>query len=195
MRHVYSLLILGLLTGCATPAKQEAMVPTAQAAKPATPGAAATPAAAPSAATAHPALASTVSVDKIAGGEKTNPLWTSEIDNEAFGGALKEGLRGQGLLASGPAKYHVDASLVKVKQPLFGFTMTVTSTVHYHVTNATGAVLMDEDIVADGIATTGDAFVGVKRLRLANEKSGKANIEAFINRLVTVLITQPPASS
>ncbi len=34
------------------------------------------------------ALQSNVDVTNVSGGEKTNPAWTSEIDNDAFAGAL-----------------------------------------------------------------------------------------------------------
>jgi hypothetical protein len=54
-------------------------------------------------------------------------------------------------------------------------------------------VVLDEDIVAEGSATTSDAFLAYVRLRLANEASGKANIEAFVNRLVTILGASPSA--
>ena len=45
------------------------------------------------------ALEDNVDVTNVSGGEETNPAWTSEIDNDAFAGALKQTLKKQGLLS------------------------------------------------------------------------------------------------
>ena len=48
---------------------------------------------------------------------------------------------------------------------------------------ATNKVILREVIRAPFTAGVGDAFAGVKRLRLANEGSARANIESFLKRL------------
>ena len=74
--------------------------------------------------------------------------------------------------------------MIKVDQPSFGFDMTVTTHVQYVLTDTTNhSVILDEVIVAPHTATTGDAFAGYKRLQLANEGSGKKNIEGFLEKL------------
>ncbi|MBS8240891.1 hypothetical protein DYI22_10290 [Marinobacter lipolyticus] len=135
------------------------------------------------------ALQSNVDVYSVSGGEETNPAWTSEIDNDAFAGALKQSLRKQGLL-SGEGRYQLEAILLKVEQPLFGLDFEVTTHVKYILTDRenTGAVVLNETIVAPYTATIGDAFAAIKRLRLANEGSGNANIQGLLEKLAELQI-------
>jgi hypothetical protein len=136
-----------------------------------------------------------VFVGSVSGGKETNPLWVSQIDDAAFSEALTTALRENGLLAPSETdrRFRVDAALIEVKKPIIGFTFRVTTIVQYTVTDLTdGTKLIDDKISAAGAATMGDAFLGVERLRIANEASGRANIEAFIGRLVPALETVEP---
>jgi uncharacterized protein YlaN (UPF0358 family) len=130
------------------------------------------------------ALQSNVDVTNVSGGEKTNPAWTSEIDNDAFAGALKQTLQKQGLL-SGSGRYQLEALLLEVDQPMFGLDFEVTTRVRYILTDRENndAVILNETIAAPYTATISDAFAAIKRLRLANEGSGKANIEGLVEKL------------
>lgn len=130
------------------------------------------------------ALQHNVDVTNVSGGEKTNPAWTSEIDNEAFAGALKQTLQKQKLLSS-TGRYQLEALLLEVDQPMFGLDFEVTTHVRYILTDRenNNAVVLNETIVAPYTATVGDAFVAIKRLRLANEGSGKANIQGLVKKL------------
>lgn len=129
-------------------------------------------------------LEGNVNVTNVSGGEETNPAWTSEIDNDAFAGALKQSLRKQGLL-SGNGRYQLEALLLEVDQPMFGLNFEVTTRVKYILTDReySGAVVLNETIVAPYTATIGDAFAAIKRLRLANEGSGNANIQGLLEKL------------
>ena len=119
----------------------------------------------------------------VAGGKSTNPFWTSQVSNENFEGALKDSLAASGLTNADKtaSQYKIDAELVSLKQPMFGLTFDVVSTVNYRVHGASVDKIFP--IVATGTATTSDAFVGVTRLKLANEKSVQANIMEFIKQL------------
>lgn len=130
------------------------------------------------------ALESNVGVSSVTGGEKTNPAWTSEIDSSAFAGALKQSLRKQGLL-SGDGRYQLKAVLLEVDQPLFGLDFKVTTHVKYVLTDHQNgdAVVLNKTITTPYTATVGDAFVAIKRLRLANEGAGKANIAGLLEEL------------
>ena len=130
------------------------------------------------------ALQNNVDVTNVSGGEETNPAWTSEIDNNAFAGALKQTLQKQGLLA-GSGRYQLEALLLEVDQPVFGLDFEVTTQVKYILTDRenNGAVVLNETIIAPYTATIGDAFAAIKRLRLANEGSGKANIQGLVEKL------------
>ncbi|MFW5427523.1 MAG: hypothetical protein ACKE8G_03180 [Methylophagaceae bacterium] len=131
-------------------------------------------------------LQNNLEVSTISGGQKTNPAWTSEISNEAFSGAVKESLLTQGLL-SDDGKYKMEIKMLKVEQPIFGLDLKVTTYVQYILTDSTDdSIVFDETIIAPHTATFSDAFVAVQRLRLANEGSGKKNIEGLLEKLATL---------
>ena len=65
------------------------------------------------------ALGNAVAVEAVSGGQKTNPLWTSEIGNEAFADALEATLEGLGLL-SDTGRYQLRVELQEVDQPKAG---------------------------------------------------------------------------
>lgn len=134
-----------------------------------------------------------IDVNSVTGGTSTNPLWMSKVDNAQFQSALQASLGAAGMLATGPARYHLDAKLTSLRQPLMGFDMTVFSAVHYTLTDSAKPVF-DEDVTADFTATVSDAFVGVERLRLANEGSIKKNIQIFLDHLIAAIGKQPVAS-
>lgn len=154
------------LAGCATPATSQAMT-----VKPGT------------MAPANPRLKGQVAIAEVKGGKETNPMWTSQVDAPGFRKALNDSLAIAGYLATDPnaAKYKVSADLLSLDQPLFGFTFDVKSKVKYQVTGS-GAP-RSYDVQATGTASTSDAFVGVERLRIANERSILENIKEFMNRL------------
>lgn len=117
----------------------------------------------------------------VSGGQETNPLWTAQVSDTAFRTALEGSLAAAGYMGSeGPATT-IDASLIDLKQPMIGLDFTVTSQVRYSVVRD-GQTVFDELVAASGTATLGDAFAGVERLKIANEKSVKANIEEFLTR-------------
>ena len=73
---------------------------------------------------------------------------------------------------------------MSVAQPLLGLDMTVTTHVRYTLKDTqSGSVVLDKMLVASYTATVGDAFVGAKRLRLANEGSARKNIGLFLEEL------------
>jgi hypothetical protein len=138
-------------------------------------------------------LAGQFGVSDVGGGTDTNPMWKSNIDDASFREALVESLRAAGLLSGGPsAPLAVQARLVQLDQPFIGLDMTVTSVVHYTVKDVrSGAVLVDEDVTAQHTAKMSEAFVGVTRLKLANEGSARKNIAALIERLKQIRVAAP----
>ena len=160
------LLSSALLFGCASGAKMESMIATEQGGL-----------------TYSNALKKEISVEKVSGGESTNPLWTSEISNGAFSGALKKSLENEGLL-SDTGRYQLQATLLQVEQPLFGLDLKVVTHVEYLLIDKdTNKVVLQETVIAPHTATMDDAFVAIQRLRIANEGSGRKNIEGLLVRL------------
>lgn len=127
-------------------------------------------------------LKDSIYVQNIGGGKDTNPLWTSQVDSKTYKSALENSLTAVGYRSYDKnAKYKVDAVLQELDQPLFGLTFDVKSTVAYAITTPDG--LKNIPITAIGTATPSDAFIGIERLRIANERSIKENIKSFINAM------------
>ncbi len=125
-------------------------------------------------------------VRNVTGGEPTNPMWASKVDNEGFKAALSSSLDGAGLSApADKCSYPVDVNLLGLTQPTLGFDMTVTSHVNYKVYDSSGQPYELETIDAPYTATVSDAFVGVERLKLANEGSIRESIKQFFDKLRT----------
>ena len=123
-------------------------------------------------------------VGTVVGGQETNPLWTSQVSNDAFKSALEDSLKNIKYFSSrGDDKFLIDANLKSLEQPIFGFTFDVSSNVIYRVEGM--GVTKSFEIVAVGTATTSDAFLGIERLRIANERSIKNNITKFIRKIDT----------
>jgi len=159
------------LSGCATSASSTAMTvapqPAAAAEKP-----------------FPPPLQHAMCVRAVTGGEETNPLWVSKVDNKGFQDALNASLDGAGLSAgSGTCAYSIDVNLLGLSQPAIGFSYTVTSHVNYKVYDASGQPYLLATIDAPYTATMSDSFFGVERMRLANEGSIRASIQDFLDKL------------
>lgn len=160
-------LAVASLVGCATPASQQAMSVSMQDIP----------------AKLNANLKDQVVVRNVTGGKETNPMWTSQVDAQSFKGALEKSIAMAGYKASdaNKAKYSIDADLKDLKQPMFGFTFDVVSTVLYTVTG--DGKQSQIPVTATGTATTSDAFVGIERLRIANERSIQQNIKMFLQKL------------
>jgi hypothetical protein len=169
LRPLLASAFIALCAGCASPAQIPGMSVPADQAKPAT----------------YPsALQRNVQLSEVNGGDKTNPLWTSQIDGPDFAAALKQSLANADLLGDGSAPYGLRANLLRVDQPIFGVSFEVTSEVEYTlIESRTSKVLWREIIRAPFTAGMGDSVIGIKRLRLANEGSARANITTLLKRL------------
>lgn len=130
-----------------------------------------------------------VSVAGVQGGTQTNPAWISEVSNEDFQRALEVSLRAFNYLVldGAASKYKVTASIVDVQKPMMGLDMSVTMKVRYSVMTEQGAAVFDDTIAATGTSAMTEAFAGADRVRIAIEKSAKANIETFLGRLAKEL--------
>lgn len=162
--------LLSILAGCAGPARHQEMV------------------VAPSTITSKPVgiFASEVFVSEVVGGQKTNPLWTSEIDDDNFKKALVNSLRQHGFHNDSKAdsKYHLTAKLLGVSQPAFGLSFTVSMHVNYLVLDSeTDESVLLKTITSEYTASMGEAFIAIKRLRLANQGAARENIKLLIAAL------------
>jgi hypothetical protein len=130
-------------------------------------------------------LMHSVSVKQVTGGQETNPLWTSKINNENFRQALVKSLQQANLYNSSiQPRYALNAELKMLDQPIAGFDMTASCQVHYTLHDIKqDKIIYDEDILASYTARMGDAFIGTERLKKATEGAAKANIQKLIEAL------------
>lgn len=125
-----------------------------------------------------------ITVTDVSGGKETNPLWVSQVGNLEFRKALEQSLALSGFLAkSGTPQLSLSAELVSLDQPVIGLTFDVTSVVNYklHRDNTIEQI----PITATGSASFSDSWVGSERMRIANERSIKKNIEELIRKLAS----------
>lgn len=166
--------LVALISGCASPARIDKMTVAGQ----------------PSQRIAETPLRSNLAIRDVTGGKETNPMWKSNIGSTEFEQALEISLRAVGLLADRQAgNYTLTAQLESVDQPFVGLDMTVTASVSYVVSErATGKDVFKRTFTVPYTASFGDAFVGVERLRLANEGAIRANITQLIDELFRLKI-------
>lgn len=126
-----------------------------------------------------------INVDEVKGGDKTNPLWTSEIGNKEFKEALVVTLGYAGLLGDPKdSVYVLNTNLLNVEQPFLGLNMKVTTVIQYIlIERMSGKEIMKEVLTASYTAGLDDSVIGIKRLRLANEGSAQENISMLIDAL------------
>ena len=121
---------------------------------------------------------------------KTNPAWTSQVDDTSFKSALEASLKARKLLAEGPGKYTLTVKLLELKQPLMGIDMTVSSKAQYTLKEAAkDKVIYDKTVDVSYTAKMSDSMVGMTRLRLANEGSIKANMAQFLDELAALKLS------
>lgn len=163
-----AVLLVGL-AGCASPADPKEMVVP------------------PPAATAKPfptALQHAMCVRNVTGGEATNAMWASKVDNAAFKTALSSSLDVVGLgIKDAKCAFPIDANLLGLAQPIAGFDMTVTAHVNYKVYQGNDEPLLLTTLDTPYTANFSDAFVGSKRLQKANEGAIRTSIGAFLDKL------------
>ncbi len=166
LKLVVLLVALFHLGGCATGAKSQAMVVHPQAGV-----------------SSSDKLLGTMQVASVTGGKETNPMWASKVDNQEFRDALVKSLNIAGYLAPHGKEpvYQIYADLKTLDQPIIGLTFNVVSTVDYRVVSAEGEKTIP--VTATGTAGVSDAWAGVARLRIANERSISENIKVFLQNL------------
>lgn len=135
-----------------------------------------------------------IAVGDVTGGQETNPMWMSSVSSSDFERALEDSLRAVGLLAVNrqAGRFRLHAHLGKFDQPFVGLDMTVTATVTYTLVEwATGRTVFEKAITTPYTAKAGDAFLGVERLRLANEGAVRQNITGLIDELAQLKLSEP----
>ena len=159
-----------LMQGCATPASSVNMVARVS----------------DSPAPREASLKDGITVRNVTGGSDTNPMWMSKVSNDDFKKALEDSLKSARLHEGGvPARYQLDATLLKLDQPVFGLDLTVTCTTQYDLLEAgSGKRVYTRTVTTPFTARVSDAFIAVERLRIANEGAVRENIQQLLREIL-----------
>ncbi len=125
---------------------------------------------------------------KVEGGRETSAGWASQISSPDLQSAIVESLMTYGVfktvLTEGTTDCKLEVAILDLQQPMFGLNVTVTIETAWKLTNLRdGRTLMSENFTNSYTATVGDAFAGVKRLRLANEGAARENIRDALKKM------------
>jgi hypothetical protein len=103
---------------------------------------------------------------------------TAPITSENYKQAIVSALRQAGWYNNGDnARFHLEAHLVEVDQPMVGFSFTVKTRASYVLTeNKTGKVFYNDTITMPCTVTMSEALVGEVRLRKATSCAVGENI-------------------
>jgi hypothetical protein len=160
---------LALQGGCATPARPEQMATQTVVER------------------APAALLGKIAVGGVTGGKETNPMLFPEVGNDQLRQALTQSLQQAGYLSSEPdaATITLTVGVVGVDKPS-GYTVTVTTLIHYVLTNTEGGQrVFDELVTASCTRGLSDDLVGMTRGRHTEECAVRNNIAAFLTKLGT----------
>jgi hypothetical protein len=131
-----------------------------------------------------PELRHHVQIAEVNGGRETDPMYFSDIDGPDFATALELSLANAGLLGDRAAPYSLRVNLLGLDRPTIGLDFKVTLQVEYSLVKSdTHQVLWRQIILSPYTTGLGDAVVGVKRLRLANEGAARTSILTLLKRL------------
>ena len=127
----------------------------------------------------------------VTGGQSTNPMWCSQVANEDFAAALESTIKQTGLfssvLRSSGGEYQLDVRLIRLRQPMVGFDMTVQAEVEWRLRHVSpDRVVWEGNTNRSFTATVGDAFVGMTRLKMANEGAIREAIKAGLEQIAAL---------
>jgi hypothetical protein len=130
-------------------------------------------------------------VSPVSGGEETNPMLFSKIDDLSFREALYQSLVNSGLfektLLEGDGDYRLNAEIVS-QEVKSGINMAATLMVHYELyEKGKDNVVWSENIFSQYEALFEESYYGVKRAQLANEGVVKKNFNQLIEKLASFL--------
>ncbi|MFT7776570.1 hypothetical protein [Roseateles sp.] len=138
------------------------------------------------------ALKTQVGIAPVTGGQETNRWWGSKVSAEALQLALDDSLHAVGmkpLLPEPVPRFELQAELLQLEQPQVpALGVTVGAAVRYTlVDKADGRIVYQRRIASSDEARFSEAIVSPnERLRIANERALRVNIQLLLRDLVTL---------
>ncbi|HET6221133.1 MAG TPA: hypothetical protein VFE11_03170 [Dongiaceae bacterium] len=152
---------------CAPPASYSAMV-----------------AGAPPGQAAAPVYRNAITVGSVTLGRDMGTPWTSAVSPDQVQQALVQTLAVAGLGQPANGRFRLDGMLLTLDRPYAGFAMTVTATIAWRLTDTTnGAVVYDRTFRSLGTATLDDAIDNNNRLRIADQRAVRTNLQQLVQDL------------
>ena len=166
MKKLLSILSILFITSCAFPSTKEGMTVTNY--------------------KSPKKIGDKIFVKESVGGSITLPFWTSKIPNDNFTAAVKDSLTNSkafsALASNWEDDWGLEINILDLNQPLIGIDFTVRTSIQYRL-YLKGKKVYEIVVPASGVATPDDSLFAIKRLRIANENSAKANIQKFIEEI------------
>jgi len=163
-RPLLAVLALAAVAACAPPASYTEMVP-------------AVPAGGAPASPYHNAIM----VGAVTVGRDPGTPWRSAVGPTEVQEALVQTLAAAQLGQPANGCYRLDGTLLTLQRPFAGFAMTVTASIAWRLTEtATGVVVYDRTLSALGTATLNDAVTNENRLRIADQRAVRANLQQLV---------------
>ena len=166
-RLLLAALPLAFVGACAPPASYTAMV------------AGAPPGQAPA-----PVYRNAITVGSATLGRDMATPWTSAVSPDQVQQALVQTLAVAGLGQPANGRFRLDGLLLTLDRPYAGFAMTVTATIAWRLTDTiNGAVVYDRTLRTLGTASLDDAIDNNNRLRIADQRAVRANLQQLVQDL------------
>ncbi|WP_421995465.1 hypothetical protein [Reyranella sp.] len=152
------------LVGCAPPPTYTEMVPSA-----------------PVGSAPAPTYRNAITVGSVTLGRDAGTPWRSAVGPAEVQEAAVRTLAAAGLGQPASGRYRLDAQLLTLSRPFAGFAMTVTATIAWRLTDSTsGTVVYDRTLSGLGTATLEDAIDNDNRLRVADQRAVRANLQQLV---------------
>ena len=136
---------------------------------------------------AAPVYRNAITVGSVTLGRDVGTPWTSAVSPDQVQHALVQTLAGAGLGQPVNGRFRLDGQLLTLSRPYAGFAMTVTAATAWRLTDVTsGAVAYDRTLQGLGTATLDDAVDNNNRLRIADQRAVRANLQQLVQDLYSL---------
>lgn len=134
-----------------------------------------------------PVYRNAITVGSVMLGRDVGTPWTSAVSPDQVQQALVQTLAAAGLGRPANGRFRLDGQLLTLSRPFAGFAMTVTAAIAWRLTATTnGAVLYDRTLQGLGTATLDDAIDNNNRLRIADQRAVRANLQQLVQELYSL---------
>jgi hypothetical protein len=131
-----------------------------------------------------PVYRNAITVGSITLGRDVGTPWTSAVGPDQVRQALVQTLAAAGLGQPASGRFRLDGQLLTLSRPYAGFAMTVTAAIAWRLTDVTGgAVVYGRTLQGLGTATLDDAVDNNNRLRIADQRAIRANLQQLVQDL------------